>query len=124
MAQSWIALFDEEKNKLVSKVTGEKNGGFIHDALFNGVNNNLPQNQPNEPVRETILKLDEQKIKPIPQEENVSKSKINDQNISKSKIVDSDINGQNISKSKLFDSKINDQNGSKSKILEPSKMYN
>jgi hypothetical protein len=58
-----MALFDEEKNKLMSKVGGDKNMGFIHDALLYGINSNLP---PNAPVRETILKIDEQKIKPVP----------------------------------------------------------
>lgn len=50
----------------MSKVTGDKSGAFIHDALFHGVINNLPQNQQGGPVRETVLKIDEQIIKPSP----------------------------------------------------------
>lgn len=72
LAKEWMNLIDEEKNRMVSQLTGEKGGGFIHDTLIDV----LIQN--NAPPKETILKPEEQLIKPMPlqeQQDNIRNSR-------------------------------------------------
>jgi hypothetical protein len=60
-----MKLLDEEKNKLMGLITGEKGGGFIHDTLIDAINRNRDESPP----KETILKPEEQVIKTIPLQE-------------------------------------------------------
>lgn len=64
LAQEWMRLIDEEKNKLVNQLTGEKNSGFIHDTLIDA----LARSREEAP-KETILKPEEQVIKTVPLQE-------------------------------------------------------
>lgn len=72
-----MRLMDYEKNKLVNELTGEKNAGFIHDTLIDV----LARSHHEEAPKETILKPEEQVIKPIPVPLQEKQSNIRNSNI-------------------------------------------
>lgn len=60
---------------MMKSITGEKGGAFIHDTLINA----LSRSKIDSPPKETILKPEEQLIKPVPlheQEENIPNSRL------------------------------------------------
>lgn len=65
LAKEWMRLIEDEKNKLVSQLTGERGGGFIHDTLIDALTRSKQEDGP----KETILKPEEQVVKPQPLQE-------------------------------------------------------
>jgi hypothetical protein len=52
LAKEWMKLFDDEKERIVNQITGQKGGAFLHDTLLAAIQPAKQENQ----LRESILK--------------------------------------------------------------------